>query len=167
MYRFPGCCFSAVFSVCYLCRNMLSCQYTFEGKCFCIYTRDSAQLLIVPELSSKENYWIQNQRTDLKAGEEIRHLMETYEKNKKLKDYEAVMGLITRANWEQMEEEKKMCDAVKELFEEELKEADEKGMEKGMELAKRIFTLSAQGISAESIAKECNVTMEQVKKLLA
>ena len=121
MYRFPGCCFSAVFSVCYLCRNMLSCQYTFEGKCFCIYTRDSAQLLIVPELSSKENYWIQNQRTDLKAGEEIRHLMETYEKNKKLKDYEAVMGLITRANWEQMEEEKKMCDALKELFEEKLK----------------------------------------------
>ena len=40
-------------------------------------------------------------------------------------------------------------------------------LEKGMELAKRIFTLSAQGISAESIAKECNVTMEQVKKLLA
>ena len=40
-------------------------------------------------------------------------------------------------------------------------------MEKGMELAKRIFTLSAQEISAESIAKECNVTMEQVKKLLA
>lgn len=94
MYRFPGCCFSAVFSVCYLCRNMLSCQYTFEGKCFCIYTRDSAQLLIVPELSSKENYWIQNQRTDLKAGEEIRHLMETYEKNKKLKDYEAVIACL-------------------------------------------------------------------------
>ena len=60
------------------------------------------QLLIVPELSPKENYWIQNLRTDLKAGKEIRHLMEKYEKNRKLKDYEAVMDLITRANWEQM-----------------------------------------------------------------
>ena len=34
---------------------------------------------------------------------------------------------ITRANWEQMEAEKKMCDALKELFSEELKEADNNG----------------------------------------
>ena len=34
---------------------------------------------------------------------------------------------ITRANWEQMEVEKKMCDALKELFSEELKEADNNG----------------------------------------
>ena len=129
------------------------------------------QLLIVPQLSDKENYWIQNLRTDLKAGGEIRNLMENYEKNRKSKDYEAVMDLITRANREQMEEEKKMCDALKELFAEELKEADEKGVEKGMakgmELAKRIFALNAQGLAAEEIAQECGVTTEQVKKLLA
>lgn len=129
------------------------------------------QLLIVPQLSDKENYWIQNLRTDLKAGGEIRNLMENYEKNRKSKDHEAVMDLITRANREQMEEEKKMCDALKELFAEELKEADEKGVEKGMakgmELAKRIFALNAQGLAAEEIAQECGVTTEQVKKLLA
>ena len=34
---------------------------------------------------------------------------------------------ITRANWEQMEAEKKMCDVLKELFSEELKEADNNG----------------------------------------
>ncbi len=91
------------------------------------------QILIVPELSPKENYWIHNLRTDLKAGEEIRHLMERYERNKSLKDYEAVMDLITRANWEQMEEEKKMCDALKELFADELKEADARGRAEGMQ----------------------------------
>ena len=129
------------------------------------------QLLIVPELSAKENYWIQNLRTDLKAGGEIRSLMENYEKNRKSKDYEAVMDLIARANHEQMEEEKKMCDALKELFAEELKEADEKGVEKGMakgmELAKRVFTLNAQGLSAEEIAQKCGITKERVEKLLA
>ena len=87
------------------------------------------------------------------------------------------MDLITRANREQMEEEKKMCDALKELFAEELREADEKGMAKGMELAKRIFegmelakrifALNAQGLPAEEIARECGVTTEQVKELIS
>ena len=121
------------------------------------------QLLIVPELSAKENYWIQNLRTDLKAGGEIRSLMENYEKNRKSKDYEAVMDLIARANHEQMEEEKKMCDALRELFAEELEEEKEKGME----LAKRVFTLNAQGLSAEEIAQKCGITKERVEKLLA
>ena len=39
------------------------------------------------------------------------------------------MNLIARANWKQMEVEKKMCDALKELFADELKEADERGRE--------------------------------------
>ena len=108
------------------------------------------QLLIVPQLSDKENYWIQKLRTDLKAGGEIRSLMENYEKNRKSKDHEAVMDLITRANREQMEEEKKMCDALK-----------------GMELAKRIFVLNAQGMAVEEIARECGVAPEQVEKLIS
>ena len=85
------------------------------------------QLLIVKELSKAENYWLQILRTDLKAGPEIRELMTNYEKNKKSKDCVAVMNLIARANWKQMEVEKKMCDALKELFADELKEADERG----------------------------------------
>lgn len=87
------------------------------------------QLLIVKELSKAENYWLQILRTDLKAGPEIRELMMNYEKNKKSKDCVAVMNLIARANWKQMEVEKKMCDALKELFADELKEADERGRE--------------------------------------
>ena len=45
------------------------------------------QLLITPELSGGENYWIQSMRTDLRAGEEIRKLMREYEKHRKSKDY--------------------------------------------------------------------------------
>ncbi len=71
------------------------------------------QFLYIPRLSEEENYWIQTLRNDLKAGKEIRTLMANYEKNRKSKDCAAVMNLVTRANWEQMEAEKKMCEALK------------------------------------------------------
>lgn len=89
------------------------------------------QLLIAPELAGTENYWLRSMRTDLQAGQEIQTLMAEYEKHRKSQDYAAVMDLITRANWEQMEVEKKMCDALKELFAEELKEADSRGRTEG------------------------------------
>ena len=57
-----------------------------------------------------------------------------------------------RANWTEMEVERKMCDALKELFAEELKEENERGRAEGIHLAKLIFKLSAQGSSAEEIA---------------
>lgn len=94
------------------------------------------QFLYLPKLDKEENYWLQSLRNNLKAGEEIRTLMSNYEKNRKSKDYSAVMNLITRANWEQMEAEKKMCDALNELFAEELKEADLRGRAEGQMLGK-------------------------------
>ncbi len=94
------------------------------------------QFLYLPKLDQEENYWLQALRTDLKAGEEIRTLMENYEKNRKSKDCSAVMNLITRANWEQMEVEKKMCEALNELFAEELKEADARGRSEGLQLGR-------------------------------
>nr|WP_294492809.1 3-isopropylmalate dehydrogenase [uncultured Mediterraneibacter sp.] len=136
------------------------------------------QLLITPQLSEEENYWLKNLRTDLKAGPEIRTLMSNYEKHKKSKDYEAVMNLITRANWEQMEVEKKMCDALKELFAEELEEADSRGraeglsqglnqgLNQGIQLTKQVLRLASQGDSPEEIARKCDVSLEQVRMIL-
>ena len=85
------------------------------------------QYLNLKELDEDENYWLQALRTNLKAGEEIRTLVSNYEKNRHSKDYSAVMNLIARANWKQMEEEKRMCDALNELFAEELREANSRG----------------------------------------
>ena len=132
------------------------------------------QLLILPELSDRENFWLQSMRTDLRAGGEIRKLMREYEKHRKSKDYAAVMDLITRANWEQMEVEKKMCDALKELFAEELKEADSKGrtegiqqgFTQGVQLTKQVLKLAAQGESPEVISEKCSISLEQVKEIL-
>ena len=80
------------------------------------------QLLIPHELTQKENYWLQHLRSDLKAGNEIREIVSRYEQNRHSKDYAAVMDLITRANWKEMEVERNMCEALRELFSEELKE---------------------------------------------
>ena len=57
-------------------------------------------------ITLQDDYWLQNLRTDLKAGTEIRNLVARYEQHRNMKDYEAVMDLITRANWKEMEVER-------------------------------------------------------------
>ena len=129
------------------------------------------QLLITPKLTYKENYWLQSMRTDLQAGEEIRKLVREYEKHRKSKDHAAVMDLITRANWKQMEVEKKMCDALKELFAEELKEADSRGrtegIEQGIEQGKRemILAFLKAGAGIDIIKEASGLNEEQIEAI--
>ena len=97
--------------------------------------------------------------------------MREYEKHRKSKDYAAVMDLITRANWEQMEVEKKMCDALKELFAEELKEADSKGriegMQVGIQQGKRemILALLKAGVEIKIIKEASGLSEEQIEEI--
>ena len=138
----------------------------------------SMQLLLIPKLSEGENYWLNHLRTDLKAGPEIHKLLANYEKHKDSRDYAAVMDLITRANWEEMEVEHNMCDALRELLSEELQEALSQGESKGLAegrskgrsegilLTKQIFKLSAAGEPIESIAGKCGVSAEEVRQIL-
>lgn len=72
------------------------------------------------------------------------------------------MDLIVRANWEKVKEEIKMCDALRELFAEELKESEEKGIK----LTKTIFKLSATGIPIKEIAEQCGISENRVKEIL-
>ena len=125
------------------------------------------QLLITPRMSDKENYWIQSMRTDLRAGEEIQKLMREYEKHRKSKDYTAVMNLITRANWEQMEVEKMMCDALNELFAEELKEADSRGRTEGLRQGKRemIFAFLKAGVDIKTIKEASGLNEEEIESI--
>lgn len=153
------------------------------------------QLIITHQLSQEHNYWLQNLRKDLKAGGEIRELVENYEMKKMSGLYQAVMDVILRANWKETEAEKRMCEALRELFAEELKEMEERGIEQGMErgmeqgmergmeqgmkrgmqqgellgieLAKKVFRLSAGNIPIPQIAVECGITEEKVRNILA
>ena len=89
--------------------------------------------------------------------------------------YELIICLLLISDIQrEMEADRKMCDALRELFAEELKEENEKGMEQGMErgraegihLAKLIFKLSAQGSSDEEIAEKSDLPLEQVREIL-
>lgn len=88
------------------------------------------QLIITHQLSNKQNYWLQNLRTNLKSGGEIKDLVAHYEPHQTSTLYQAVMNVILRANWEKAQEEKNMCEALYELFAKELKESKAEGEQK-------------------------------------
>lgn len=136
------------------------------------------QILVNRELSKASNYWLQNLRDDLDSDKEIPDLVEQYEKKKHSKLYQAAMDLIIRANWETVKETKKMCEALKELFADELEEADINGYNRGISqgisqgetsgiaLAKTIFKLARSGKTPELIARECGISKERVLEIL-
>lgn len=124
------------------------------------------QLLITKELSEETNYWLRNLRDDLTEGKEIQKLIKRYEDRKNEAYYAEVMDLIVRANWERMKEEKQMCEALRELFAEELRESEEHGENRGIELTKRIFKMAEAKISVKEIAAECGISVDRVKAIL-
>lgn len=136
------------------------------------------QLIINSQLSREHNYWMQSLRKDLKSGGEIRELVESYEEKKASDLYQAVMEVILRANWKEAEVEKNMCEALRELFADELRESAEQGLEQGLKqgfeqgemhgikLARKIFQLSLQNVPIGQIADRCGITEEKVKEIL-
>ena len=69
------------------------------------------QLIIVPELSIENNYWLNKLRNNLKSGGEIKLFMEQYEKNRDSKLFQALADTVMRANWKEVEEERAQGEA--------------------------------------------------------
>lgn len=89
------------------------------------------QIILNHELSSDENRWLNSLRTDIKADKETDRLIRDYKEHKDSKLYQAVMDLVVRANQKAMKEARDMlCDALKELFAEELEEEAKKREQK-------------------------------------
>ena len=134
------------------------------------------QLVIVKELSKEENYWLQNLRCNLKTGEEIQEVVRRYEQVKHKAYYSDVMNLIVRANQKQMEEEKNMCEALNELFAEELKEADLRGRKEGRKEGRNVGKIEklkelvqkklAKNQSIEKIADDLVEDVEVIRKIV-
>lgn len=117
------------------------------------------QLIVVPALSKENNYWLNNLRNDLKSGGEIRRFIELYEKNKNSKLYQALADTIMRANWEEVKEERKMCEALKELFADDLRESELKGRNAGKiegaasKIVEQVIKKYKKGYSVEETAE--------------
>ena len=118
------------------------------------------QLLVTRELSERDNYWLQHLRGNLKEGRELQDLMERYERHRHSKWYQAAMDLIVRANWDRMKEEKEMCEALRELFADELQESKEQGEE--TKLISQICKKLQKHKSAAVIAEELEEPEEKV-----
>lgn len=84
------------------------------------------QIILNHELSSDENRWLNSLRTDIKADKDTDRLIRDYKEHKDSKLYQAVMDLVVRANQKAMKEARDMCDALKELFADELEEEAKK-----------------------------------------
>ena len=120
------------------------------------------QLIIVPRLSKTNNYWLNNLRNDLKSGGEIRNFIEKYGENKNSKLYQALADTIMRANWQELKEERKMCEALRELFADDLRESREEGIMEGRNVGKREGKL--EGKREGETSKVIEIVIKKYKK---
>ena len=82
-------------------------------------------------LPKKENVWLSRLRPGLDVEEDIAMLAQAYQGRDENPLYSAVMELIVRANKKQYEEAKHMCNALRELFAEEIEEGRQRGKAEG------------------------------------
>lgn len=90
------------------------------------------QLVIPKELSKEEYKWLSRLKKGL-DHEDIETLAKEYKGREKDPLYEAAMDLIVRANRHVCEEEWVMCQALRELFQDEFERYEEMGRRKGVE----------------------------------
>ena len=130
------------------------------------------QILLLNRLPEKENLWLRNLTDHLSGEEQAERLVKEYWNHKDNTLDQAVMDIIIRANRKQFEEAKNMCDALRELFAEELKENYQAGEDQGRqegrsELSRLILKLSELGRTDEIIkAAESPEYQEKLMKEL-
>ena len=75
-------------------------------------------------MSGETNFWLKKLTNNLKEENDVVELATEYEKNRNNALYKAMMDVIVRANKGLFEEvkEKDMCDAIRELFHDEIEE---------------------------------------------
>lgn len=104
------------------------------------------QILLLNRLPEEENLWLRNLTDHLSGEEQAERLVKEYWNHKDNTLYQAVMDIIIRANRKQFEEAKNMCDALKELFAEELQENYRAGEDKGRkEFGRLVLKLAELG----------------------
>lgn len=93
------------------------------------------QLLLTKDLSPEDNRWLSSLRPDLELDDHLDALLEDYEDHRDSKLYQAVMDLIVQANPVTMEEARDMCDALHQLFAEDIEKAKK---ETAIEITKEV-----------------------------
>ena len=108
------------------------------------------QLIIVPELSIENNYWLNKLRNNLKSGGEIKLFMEQYDS----KLFQALADTVMRANWKEVEEEGNMSDVIKEIFADQFHKCEAEARAQG----------EAEGRAEGAASKMIEQIMKKYKK---
>ena len=113
------------------------------------------QLIVTPKLSKEENLWLKHLTNKLKSNE-VEDLIKEFKKHENERLHKSVMDLIIHANNEVFREAKNMCDALMELFKEELEESRRQGIEQIIGNALR------KGHTPEQISDFNDISLEEV-----
>ena len=105
-----------------------------KGKGIYYINRDiiPMQLLVTSKLSEEENLWLRNLTNDLTDINSIEKISTEYRKHEHSELYKSVMDIIIRANEERFEEVKDMCEALRELFADELEMSRNEGIKESI-----------------------------------
>lgn len=119
------------------------------------------QLLVTSELSEEENLWLRCLTNNLQDIKTIDKLSVRYSENEHNELYKSVMNVIVRANRDKFKEVTSMCEALKELWAEDIEKSHNEGMEKGYEMGHQ------DGIRRMIISgKELGASKKQIEELL-
>lgn len=147
------------------------------------------QILVASQLDPSENLWLRSLTNNLHERQMARKLIDEYQKHGKNVLYQSMMDVIVRANTQQFNrEDKKMCEALRELMEEEfeaergkarregrtegLKEGRAEGLKAGMkegrmEAVKTVVSnLLEMNMPIEEIVKVTGESEEIVEKMI-
>ena len=123
------------------------------------------------ELSGENNFWLRKLTNNLKEENDVVELATEYEKNRNNALYKAMMDVIVRANKGLFEEvkEKDMCDAIRELFQDEIEEATKKVRIEALQEGRSgvvIELVKDKILSIADAAKRLEISEAEVKAML-
>lgn len=91
------------------------------------------QVVVSKRLSADKNLWLRALTNDLKEHSLIDKVASEYQKHKDNELFKSIMNIITNANSEQFKEGKDMCEALREIWADDIERARSEGLRLGME----------------------------------
>ena len=126
----------------------------------------TSQIIITRQLDKEENLWLRCLDNQLKEKELYKRLEEEYKQHKNETRYAAPMNAIIWSNLEQEGERNIMCEALYDLFADELVERETRGIKIGEEQEKRNLAKNLLDIlSDEVIAERVGLDIEEVRAM--
>ena len=140
------------------------------------------QFLVTSQLPKTENFWLHYLTNDLKTVEDAENLLKAYKNFQNDSLHQSLMDIIVEANKEIFMEARKMCRALYELMEDEIRErekraeeigeqrreqrGEERGEKRGGE--KMLLSLVKDGLlSSTEAAKRLFITEEEFEQKLS